>query len=157
MSMTRLNPRGLYRIVNGQRYTVNTATLLADNDTWDGQNFTKGGRNTFLYRTARGAFFRVDMTCWQGERDTITPIDREQAMALYESLPEHYVEYEAAFDVVVEEAEPDRGRPPLFSEPMTRVNVYLTQDQIVWLRAQDLGMAETLRNLVNEAIHAEKQ
>src|SRR5574340_245667 len=100
MSMNRLSPEGMSRVIDGKRYSVNTSTLLADDNYWDGNNFTKGGRNSFLYKTKGSAFFRVDMTCWQGERDTIEALSRDEAKALYEELPEHRVEYEEAFDAV---------------------------------------------------------
>jgi hypothetical protein len=53
-----------------------------------------------------------------GERDTLEPLSREEAMELYENLPEHAVEYEQAFDTVVEEAA--AGRPPKYDKTMTR-------------------------------------
>ena len=72
----------MQRVVNGKRYAVRTATLLASNEYWDGSNFERQGRNTFLYRTRGGAYFRVDLTQWTGERDTLTPITRDEAMEL---------------------------------------------------------------------------
>lgn len=43
---------------------------------------------------------------WQGERDTLTPIDESDAIELYEGpLTEHHVKYEDAFpSVTVEDA-----------------------------------------------------
>lgn len=94
------------RIVDGKRYDVSKATLIAHDAYWDGHNFERHGRNCFLYRTPRGKFFTLNMTQWQGERDTLTPVSESDAVDLYEnSLPEHEVEYESAFPgVTVEEA-----------------------------------------------------
>lgn len=153
MSMNNLSPVGMTKIINGKRYTVNTSTLLADNEYWDGNNFTRSGRNTFLYKTRGGAFFRVDMTCWQGERDIIEALTLSEAMELYEELPEHYVDYETAFDVVAEEA--TAGRPALYdNQPMKRVLIYLTEDMITWLKSQPGNMSEQLRALILKEINS---
>ena len=91
-------PEKFSRIVNGKKYAVETATLIADDEYWDGHNHERSGRNTFLYRTPNGAYFTVNMTMWQGERDTLIPVDQEEAIEMYEnSLPEHAVPYEKAF------------------------------------------------------------
>lgn len=93
------------RIVDRKKYSVKTATLVASDEYWDGSNFERHGRNTFLYKTPNGAFFKVTLTQWQGERNDLTPIMPEEAIELYESLPEHNVEYAEAFpDVKVEDA-----------------------------------------------------
>lgn len=152
----RLDPKGMSKVIDGQRYTVNSSTLLADNDYFDGQNFTKGGRNTFLYKTRGGAFFAVYMTCWQGERDHIEALTRSEAMELYESLPEQYVKYEEAFDAVVEEAASTAGRPTLYDEPMKQAGIWLTESQISWGKTQPGGLSETVRRLLDAAIAANK-
>ena len=91
------------RIVGGMKYDTQTATLLASDRYWDGSNFERSGRNTYLYRTPNGNFFTVNTTKWQGERDTLLPVSQEEAVDLFEeSLPEHYVQYHEAFpDVAV--------------------------------------------------------
>jgi len=91
-------PLELVRIVDGKRYSVATATLLAGDDWWDGHNYERYGRNTFLYRTPGGRYFAVTLTCWQGERDKLVPVQQDEAVGMYENdLPKHYVAYEAAF------------------------------------------------------------
>jgi len=99
-------PEKFSKIVDRKRYSVQTATLIAGDDYWDGHNWERHGRNTFLYRTPNGAFFTVNLTQWQGERNTLTPITQGEAIELYEgSLSEHYVTYAKAFpDVKVEDA-----------------------------------------------------
>jgi hypothetical protein len=99
-------PTRFTRIVNRRRYSVSTATLVASDGYWDGHNHERHGRNTFLYRTPRGAFFTVTLTQWQGEQDTLEPITEDEAIALFEGrLSEHELSYAEAFpNVVIEEA-----------------------------------------------------
>ena len=86
------------RIVDRKKYSVATAALLASDEYWDGSNWERHGRNTFLYRTPNGSYFTVNMTQWQGESDTLTPVTLDEAIDLYEnSLSEHEVKYSAAF------------------------------------------------------------
>ncbi len=99
-------PKEFARVVNRKRYDVTTADLLADDVFWDGHNFERHGRNMFLYRTPRGRYFTVTLSQWQGERDTLTPVELEEAIELYEGpLTEHRVSYATAFPkVTVEDA-----------------------------------------------------
>ena len=99
-------PTDMTRIVNRTRYDVSKAELLAGDDFWDGHNFERSGRQRFLYRTPRGNYFTVNLSQWQGEQDTLEPVDIDDAVLLYEGpLSEHRVEYEAAFpDVEVMDA-----------------------------------------------------
>jgi hypothetical protein len=91
-------PEDFTRIVDRKKYSIKMATMIADDVYWDGHNFERSGRNTFLYRTPNGAYFTVNLTQWQGERDTLTPISQEEAIGLYEGhLSEHYVKYAEAF------------------------------------------------------------
>lgn len=94
------------RIIDRKRYSVATAELLAGNDFWDGHNFERRGRNTFLYRTPKGAYFVVTLSQWQGEQDTLEPVDLAEAIRLFEGeLTEHRVEYAEAFpNVTIEDA-----------------------------------------------------
>jgi hypothetical protein len=98
-------PENMTAVIRGKRYSTKTAALLAGNDYWDGHNFERAGTNAFLYRTPRGAYFRVDLTQWEGQRDNLEPLSEEEALELWETLTEHEVEYEEAFPGhVVEEA-----------------------------------------------------
>jgi len=91
-------PKKFSKIVDRKKYDVQTATLIADDVYWDGHNFERSGRNEFLYRTPNGNYFTVNLTRWQGERDTLTPITQAEALELFEgSLTEHYVKYAEAF------------------------------------------------------------
>ena len=93
-------------IVNRKKYSTETATLLASDCYWDGHNFERNGRNEFLYRTPKGEYFTVNMSMWQGERDTLTPVTEDEAIELFEgSLTEHEVKYAEAFpNVKIEDA-----------------------------------------------------
>jgi hypothetical protein len=92
------------QIINGKEYDTDTATLLASNRFWDGSNFERNGRNTYLYKTPNGRYFTHHTTQWQGERNTIEAIEVDEAKALYEELPEHESGYEQAFGVKPEAA-----------------------------------------------------
>ena len=99
-------PSKFSKIVDQKRYSVETATLIASDAFWDGRHWERYGRNSFLYRTPRGAYFTVTLTQWQGERDTLEPISQEEAIELYErELSEHEIDYSTAFPgVKVEDA-----------------------------------------------------
>jgi len=91
-------PKDFEHIVNRTRYSVATATLISGNDYWDGHNFERQGRNTFLYKTPKGNFFFVNLTQWQGEQDTIEPATLAEALEAYEEhLTEHRLAYADAF------------------------------------------------------------
>jgi len=143
------NPE-MKRIVNGKRYSISTATLLASDEYWDGSNFERHGRNTFLYKTRGGAYFQVCLSQWQGEGDTLMPLTPAEAMELYENLREHPVEYEAAFSVIVEEAA--AGRPAYFGQPMKQTALWLPDEMIAWLKSQPGGMSDAIRSLINQAM-----
>lgn len=91
-------------VINGKRYSVKNACCLAGNDYWDGSNHHRGGRNEFLFKTTKGNYFRVGMSMWQGERDFIEPLDRNEAKELFEVLESKRVSWESAFNEVPEEA-----------------------------------------------------
>ena len=89
------------RTVNRRRYGTDAATLVASDAYWDGHNFERHGRNSWLYRTGLGAYFVVTRSQWQGEQDSLEPVSVERATELYEhTLSEHAVEYEVAFPEV---------------------------------------------------------
>jgi hypothetical protein len=99
-------PTDWTEIIDRKRYSAKTATLIASDAYWDGHNFERQGRNTFLYRTPKGNYFTIALTQWQGERDTLEPIGVDEAIQLYEGpLSEHEVDYFEAFPgVEVEDA-----------------------------------------------------
>lgn len=85
------------QVIEGKRYSVKGATLLAGDDYWDGHNFERSGTNCFLYRGKGGSYFAVHLTQWEGSRDQIEALTEDEAKDLYESLSEKRVEYEEAF------------------------------------------------------------
>lgn len=142
------------RVINGKRYNTNTATILASDEYWDGSNFERGGRNTHLYRSKGGAYFVVYSSQWQGELTKLEPLAREEAIELYEELPEQNVDYEEAFDTIVEEA---AGRPSIYDKPMRQTAIWLTEEMIAWLKAQPGSMSDQLRAMIEEKMQNERK
>ena len=68
------------QIINGLKYDTEKAARVASNEYWDGHNWDRDGRNTYLYKTPNG---------------------RKQ---YYEDLPEHEMSYAEAFGEAPEEA-----------------------------------------------------
>ena len=92
-------------VIGGKTYNCATATVIASDCYWDGHNWERGGTNRFLCRTPKGRFFVQHRSQWQGAADpSIQPVTREEAMALWDDLREHEVEYEVAFGIKPEEA-----------------------------------------------------
>lgn len=149
------------RIVNRRRYDTKSATLIADDVYWDGHNFERHGRNSWLYRTPGGAFFTVTATQWQGEQDRLDPVDMDEAIRLYEeTLTEHYLEYTEAFGIVPSEPEgpgpKSPGRPARYDGPMEQTGIMLPRHIKEWLAARPDGIAETIRQLVQQAMDNER-
>jgi len=92
-------------VINRKKYATSDATIIASDEYWDGHNWERRGRNQWLLRGKNGNYFLQTQTQWQGERNTITALTKEDAIEIYEQLPEHEVEFEQAFPgVTVEEA-----------------------------------------------------
>ena len=93
------------KVIGGKRYNTATADLIASDAYWDGHNWERRGRNTFLFKTQKGNFFKVTKTQWQGEHDALVPLSQDEAIQLWENLPEHDCTFEEAFSgVTVEDA-----------------------------------------------------
>jgi hypothetical protein len=92
------------QVIGGKVYDTEKAELVASNRYWDGSNWERHGRNTFLYKTAKGNFFLHHTTLWQGERETIEPVNVEEAKEYFEKLPEQEIEYVEAFSIEPEDA-----------------------------------------------------
>ena len=93
------------KVINGKRYSTETATVIASNAYWDGSNYERTGTNRHLYRTINGSYFEVFSTCWEGARNTLEPLSLAQAKQRYQELPEEEAPFEEAFPgEVVEEA-----------------------------------------------------
>jgi len=101
-------PKDLERVVNQTRYSVAKSTLIAGNDYWDGQNWERNGRNSFLYKTPGGKFFTVDLSQWQGEDySTLEPVSKDDAIEFFESCRDdcQRIKFEEAFpDVKIKDA-----------------------------------------------------
>ena len=145
----------MQRVVNGKRYNTKSATLVADDVYWDGNNFERSGRNSWLYRTPRGAFFLVTASQWQGERDSLEPLTTSEAKEYYEEhLPEHYLDWEQVFGEEALEPEPDPkpGRPTLYDQAMKPTPIYLPEEMLTWLKDRPGGVSETIRDLIHQAM-----
>ena len=92
------------QVIGGKVYDTEKAELVASNRYWDGSIWERHGRNTFLYKTAKGNFFLHHTTLWQGERETIEPVNVEEAKEYFEKLPEQEIEYVEAFSIEPEDA-----------------------------------------------------
>lgn len=103
-----MKPRRMTQVIGHVRYDTDKAKLIADDVYWDGHNWERHGRNTFLYMTPHGRYFAVRQTLWQGEMDTLEPLEREQAEKLFERMAaagNTYVPWEEAFpDIEIREA-----------------------------------------------------
>ena len=94
----------MQQVINRKLYDTDKAVLIAHNRYWDGNNFERSGRNTYLYKGNNGNFFSSHITLWQGERDHILALSKKEAMDLYEDLPEQEMDFEEAFGIELEEA-----------------------------------------------------
>jgi len=92
-------------VIGGKRYKTADSEEIANDAYWDGHNYERRGRNRFLFKTKNGNYFLVTRTCWEGERNALTPLSQDEAIMTWEELTEHLVKFEEAFPgVTVEEA-----------------------------------------------------
>ena len=151
-----MKPISMTRIVGGKKYTTQTATLVASDVYWDGNNMERSGRNTWLYRTPRGAFFTTTRSQWQGEDDRLDPVTVEEAKELFEGrLSEHEMKWSEAFGEQPQEPEPERGRPTLYEEKMKQTAIWLPDEMIAWLKSQPGTMSDVIRILLEEKTETE--
>ena len=87
----------LEQIIERKRYRTEDATVLASDAYFDGSNWERHGRNTWLLKTPKGAYFAQHQTQWQGERDTIEALTVDEAVDMYQTLPEHEADWAEAF------------------------------------------------------------
>jgi hypothetical protein len=100
-----MQPQNMIWVVAGKRYSTATATLIAHDEYWNGYNCEQGGRNKFLFRTPKGHFFAQYQSLLPGEINRITPLETEEAIALYQSLRKKEVPFRVVFPhVKVEDA-----------------------------------------------------
>jgi len=96
------------QVVDGKRYNVKTAKLLASDDWWDGNNYERGGTQCFLFRTPKGALFFQRLSQWQGSPFcVIEPCGLEEAIEFWHVCDRHdeAISWEDAFpEVPVEDA-----------------------------------------------------
>ena len=99
-------PKNFSKVIGLKRYSTDSAELIADDAYWDGNNFERQGRNTFLYLTKKGNYFVVALSQWQNEQNELRPISEDEAIHLWEGqLSEHYASFEDAFPgITIEDA-----------------------------------------------------
>jgi len=77
-----MKPFKMKEVIGGIKYDTEKAEIIADDCYWDGHNWERNGRNTFLYKTQNGRYFVVRQTLWQGERDQLEPLTIDEAIIL---------------------------------------------------------------------------
>lgn len=101
----KVEEKNMRRVINRKVYDTETAVIIATNDFSDGTNQFNLGRTSSLYRTKKGSYFVVYLTCWQGESDSLEPLSENRAIEVYEGMIKEVETFEDAFpDVGVEEA-----------------------------------------------------
>ncbi|WP_165077137.1 hypothetical protein [Methanogenium sp. MK-MG] len=86
------------RIINGKRYSTDTADLVAvDHSVGD----------TYLYKTKKCAFF-----LWETMGDTLTPCTEDEAKKRYGRMPEYVMPYAEAFGIEPERREQMTAHTP---------------------------------------------
>ncbi len=84
-------------VINGTGYRTSSALPLGSDAHWDGRGHQRLGRNTLLFRTAKGNYFMLLQGTWPRERDMLSPLARDEALRTYEELPVKAVEVEEGF------------------------------------------------------------
>jgi hypothetical protein len=92
-----MRPASMTAMIDGKRYSTDAGALIASDVYWDGRAWERSGHNTFLFRTPRGAYFAQHQSFWQDQRDTLKPLSPEEAIALYECLPQKAMNIPDAF------------------------------------------------------------
>lgn len=88
------------QVIDGKRYDTETATLICSDHYWDGHNWRRQARNTFLYKTPRGAWFFHHESDWAEEANTLATCTEDEAREFFEAMQPHdtcEVSYEEAF------------------------------------------------------------
>lgn len=101
-----MRPIPMNALINGKRYSTQTAVLLAHDDYWDGQSWERDDRNTFLFRGPDGAYFAQHRirtwSCMDARHDTLEPVSELAAVILFWELPERPISFAEAFDFTSE-------------------------------------------------------
>ena len=80
--------RNMSKIISVKRYNPKTATVIASDEYWNGNNNDRNGRNTYLLRTPNGRYFMAMLSMWEYERSRLEILSEDEAIGLYEELPE---------------------------------------------------------------------
>ena len=100
-----VEPKDVTEVIGGKRYRTQGAEMLANDMHCDGRSNERIGRNTFLFRTPKGAYFMLLQSTWPLEHDVISPLARDEALRIFEELPAKSVDFEVAFPgITIEDA-----------------------------------------------------
>ncbi len=87
-----MQPVDMDVIVEGRLYNTKIAELVADDAGRDGGMWERSGRNTFLLRDPSGIYFAEHRSAWRIESDYVEVLSANQALELYDRLPNHQVD-----------------------------------------------------------------
>jgi len=96
----KMKPKSMSKIFGLWRYDTDKSELIASDAYHDGNNWERGGTNTFLFRTPTGRYLMQYLTTRPDETDFIQPLYLDDALTLWFELDKKYVEFEVAFPKV---------------------------------------------------------
>ncbi|MDJ0766246.1 MAG: hypothetical protein QNJ97_24905 [Myxococcota bacterium] len=94
MSGVRMRPRKQKAVFGVLVYDTDKSTIVATDSYFDGKNWERNGRNTFLYKTPNGRYFKQFLSRRENENSYIQPLELEEAITLYFQLDEEVRELE---------------------------------------------------------------
>jgi hypothetical protein len=83
--------------IQGKHYTTKNSILLAQGDDRYRRKHETIDRNISLYRSPEGEFFKVTLSKSQSDRNKLEILEPVEALKLFGSLTERYVDLEDAF------------------------------------------------------------
>ena len=90
-------PEDWEKIIDGIRYSTKTAVLIARGDDRTTNDHQEKDWNLFLYRTPEDNYFKVHLAPSNSTQSILEPINRVEALNLFDILIERCVEIEDAF------------------------------------------------------------
>ena len=91
------SPNHWEEIINGKCYSTKNSILLAQGDDQHRRTLETIDRNISLYRSPEGEFFKVTLSKSQRDRNKLKILEPVEALKLFGSLTERYVDLEDAF------------------------------------------------------------
>ena len=78
-------------------YDTEKSEIIASDAYWDGKNWERKGTNTFLFKTAKGRFFKQFLSANPQEPSYLKPLSESEALTLYSNLKVKTVKFNEAF------------------------------------------------------------